>query len=148
MKKLTGLVAVLLAVTIPAGCGSKIKKNNTVPTAEAIEVTSMPKATQTESTSAPAVSEQTGETKNNKAADSAGDKEQNNKADASTSDQKQENVAKLGKAAAEKLVIDATGATGLKLVAEGDAYVFDCYQGNDYMGTVEVNATTGELIFQ
>lgn len=139
MKKLIKLTAVLLALMIPAGCGSKVKTSETVPTAEAIEATAAaeatPAATPEAATPAPAAIEQT-------------EKKEESKAENPVTVPEQDNTPKIAKATAEKLVLEATGASGLKLVAEGDAYVFDCYQGNDYMGTVEVNATTGELTFQ
>lgn len=135
MKRLIKLTAVLLAIMIPAGCGSKIKKSEAVPAAEAVEVTGEPKATPEVSTPAPAATEQA-------------NKEEDKNANAPAAAPEQDNTQKIPKSTAEKLVIEATGATGLKLVSDGDAYVFDCFQGNDYMGTVEVNAKTGELTFQ
>ena len=130
MKRFIRLTAVLLALTIPAGCGSRIKKSDTKPTAEAIEVTSTPTAAPEAATPVIAETEQPGA------------------ANEPASAPEQNNAQRIPKATAEKLVLEATGATGLKLVAEGEAYVFDCYKGNDYMGTVEVNAKTGELTFQ
>ena len=132
MKNMLKITAVMLAFTVLAGCGSKIKKSDSAPTAEAIEVTKMPTAEPAQNTPEPAAEEPTTE-QQEAAPESAPE---------------QDSAPAISRAEAEKLVLEATGATGLKVVSIGSAYVFDCYNGNDYMGTVEVNANTGELTYQ
>lgn len=136
MKNFFKITAVILALTIPSGCGSKIKKSDNTSTAEAIEVTKMPTAEPTQNTAEPKAEEQEPQQQ-------AGQQEA--EPESST---KQDSAPAVSRAEAEKLVLEATGATGLKVVSVGSAYVFDCYNGNDYMGTVEVNAETGELTYQ
>lgn len=128
MKNIFKITAVILALTVSAGCGSKIKKSDSVPTAEAIEVTAVPTAEPEKKTQEPVAEEQATPENTPAAA--------------------QDSAPAISRAEAEKIVLEATGATGLKVVSVGSAYVFDCYNGNDYMGTVEVNANTGELTYQ
>ena len=132
MKNMFKITAVILAFAMLAGCGGKIKKSDSAPTAEVIEVTKMPTAEPVQNTPEPAAEEQATE-------------QQETDQDSASA---QESAPAISRAEAEKLVLEATGATGLKVVSIGSAYVFDCYNGNDYMGTVEVNANTGELTYQ
>ena len=137
MKNIFKITAAILALATLVGCGSKIKKSDSTPTAEMIEVTKMPAAEPAKNTQEPAVEEQKAESQES----------QQHKAEPENAPA-QDSEPAISRAEAEKLVLEATGATGLKVVSVGSAYVFDCYNGNDYMGTVEVNAETGELTYQ
>lgn len=130
MKKLI-LIAAAVLVLSAGGCGKK-NEEITVTSAPATEaVSEMPTAESQPSATAAADVEQI-------------------PPEESPSGAAEQSGSMVSQADAEQLVKDATGADAVKSVdAAGDAaYIFDCYSGDAYMGTVEVNKQTGELIYQ